>query len=391
VEQDMNDRGRWVRGPRVAVLWAALSGYVHAQLSALTAAGANLLVVHRSLQSEAPFDQDELTRSIDTRAWSEAPNEAELEAALDDFDPDVLLVMSWDVGAYRRAARRRRGRTLRVLCMDNQWWGTAKQWGGVAVSRFVLRPAYDAVFVAGERQAMFARRLGFRSEQMLWGLYVGDTPAFEKVAAERGEALPPEAFVYVGRLAPEKGVDVLAEAYRLYRSRTEQPWPLLVAGTGPELYHLAGVEGVELLGFVQPTQLPGVMARAGCLVLPSRFEPWAVAIHEAAAAGLPVICTWVCGASTRLVLDGYNGAVVSPDDAGGLAAALARIATAGDTERAAMGRASSMLAQQLTPERWAANLLGRLPALRSDAGLLPAPWASPPTAVGSPSPSSPTG
>jgi glycosyltransferase involved in cell wall biosynthesis len=372
----MKDRGEWARPPRVAVLWDSLSGYVHAQLSALTEAGARLLVVHRSLRSDAPFDQDEVTRSIDARAWSEAPNETELEAALDDFEPDALLVMSWHVGAYRRAARRRRAQTLRVLCMDNQWWGTAKQWGGVAASKFVLRPAYDAVFVAGERQAAFARRLGFRSEQMLWGLYVGDTPTFERVAAERGDQPPPEAFLFVGRLASEKAIDVLAEAYRYYRGRVEDPWPLIVAGTGPEQHHLAGSEGVEMLGFVQPGDLPDVVARAGCLVLPSRFEPWAVAIHEAAAAGLPVVCTWVCGASTRLVLDGYNGVVVSPDDARGLAAGLARISTASDSERVAMGQASRLLASQLTPQRWASNVLARIPELRGDAGLLPAPWTS---------------
>jgi glycosyltransferase involved in cell wall biosynthesis len=355
----------------VAVLWDSLSGYVHAQFAALTQAGVRLLVVHRSLRSDAPFDQDEVTRTIDARAWSEAPNEAELEAALDDFDPDALLVMSWNVGAYRRAARRRRGRTLRILCMDNQWWGTAKQWGGVAVSRFVLQPAYDAVFVAGERQAAFARRLGFRSEQMLWWLYVGDTPVFEKVAVDRGERLPPGAFLYVGRLAPEKAIDVLADGYRTYRARVEQPWPLLVAGTGPELHHLAGLEGVELLGFVQPSELPDVLARAGCLVLPSRFEPWAVVAHEAAAAGLPVVCTWVCGASTRLVLDGYNGVVVSPDDAAGLAAGLARISGASDAERLAMGEASMQLARQMSPQRWASYLLGRIPELRAGIGLTP--------------------
>ena len=118
------------------------------------------------------------------------------------------------------------------------------------------------------------------------------------------------------------------------------------------------------------------MSRAGCLVLPSRFEPWAVAVHEAAAAGLPVICTWVCGAATRLVLDGYNGVVVSPDDARGLAAGLARVSTAGKEERLAMVAASSLLARQLSPERWASNLLARIPELRGDAGLLPAPWTS---------------
>jgi glycosyltransferase involved in cell wall biosynthesis len=373
----MNEPDRWVRPPRVAVLWAGLSGYVHAQLSALLTAGAELLVVHRSLNDQAPFDQDEVTRAIDARAWSEAPNEAELEAALDDFDPDVLLVISWHVGAYRRAARRRRGRTLRVLCMDNQWWGTAKQRAGVVISPFLLRPTYDAAFVAGERQAAFARRLGFRDEQMLWGLYVGDTPTFEKVAAERGEQLPPEAFLYVGRLAPEKAIDVLAAGYRSYRQQVEHPWPLVVVGTGPDLHQLAGLEGVELLGFVQPSRLPDVVARSGCLVLPSRFEPWGVVVHEAAAAGLPIVCTWVCGASTRFVVDGHNGVVMSPDDPAALAAGLERISTASERERRSMGDASRLLAQQLTPERWASYLLGRAPALRAAAGLPSAPWASP--------------
>ncbi|HEY8527405.1 MAG TPA: glycosyltransferase family 4 protein [Acidimicrobiales bacterium] len=372
----MTNREHWTRPPRVAVLWGGLSGYFHAQLSALRAAGAEVLVVHRSLDASAPFDLDELTLAIDARAWSEAPDETELEAALDDFDPDVLLVMSWDVGAYRRAARRRRGRTLRLLCMDNQWWGTAKQWGGVLISRFVLQPAYDAVFVAGGRQAEFARRLGFRAERTMWGLYVGDTPTFEKVAVDRGDQLPPEAFLYVGRLAPEKAIDVLAAAYQAYRRRVADPWPLIVSGTGPEVHRVAGLEGVELLGFVQPSQLPEVMARAGCLVLPSRFEPWGVVVHEAAAAGLPIICTWVCGASTRLVLDGYNGVVISPDDAAGLADGLARISTAGAVRRLAMGRASRQLAQQLTPDRWASYLLERVPDLRSAVGLEPTPWAA---------------
>jgi glycosyltransferase involved in cell wall biosynthesis len=372
----MTEIAPWARRPRIAVLWDSLSGYMHAQLTALAAAGADVLVFHRTLQADAPFDQDGVTRSIDARAWSEAPNEAELEAALDDFDPDAVLVISWHVGPYRRAARRRRGRTLRVLCMDNQWWGTPKQWAGVAISRQVLRPAYDCAFVAGERQAAFARRLGFPAERTLWGLYVGDTPSFERVAADRHDNLPPEAFLFVGRLAPEKGIDVLADGYRRYRAAVERPWPLIVAGVGPELHQLAGGEGVELLGFVQPGDLPGVVARAGCLVLPSRFEPWGVAVHEAAAAGLPIVCTWVCGASTRFVLDGYNGVVISPGDAAGLAAGLARVSTASDAERAAMGLGSTLLARQLSPARWAATLLGRLPELRSDAGLLAAPWVT---------------
>jgi glycosyltransferase involved in cell wall biosynthesis len=112
-----------------------------------------------------------------------------------------------------------------------------------------------------------------------------------------------------------------------------------------------------------------VFADAGCLILPSRFEPWAVVVHEAAAAGLPVICSRACGASTRLVLDGHNGAVVTPGDASGLAQAFARIHRADDGTRAEMSRASEALAQQYSPRQWADRLLRRIPGLRAQIGL----------------------
>jgi len=364
----------------VAVLWAELSGYMSSQLLALLDRDVDLVVFHEVSSSTAPFDPEALTQGLRAHAWSGSPDEAEVEQVLDGFDPDALLVISWNYGAYRRIARRWRGRTLRVLCMDNQWWGTPKQWGGVAVSRLVIRPAYDVALVAGERQADFARRLGFTSEQLMWGVYTGDHRRFARVAEERKGALPPEAFLYVGRLVADKAVDVLAEGYRRYRRETHTPWRLVVAGTGPDDHMLAGIEGVEMLGFVQPADLPEAFTRAGCLVLPSRFEPWAVVIHEAASAALPVICTWVCGASTRLVLDGYNGVVMSPDDPEAVAIALHRISELSPVERRAMGEASASLARQYSPERWAENLLRRLPELRAAAGMTPAPWSPAPVA-----------
>ena len=368
------------RPPRIAVLWDSLSGYVHAELTALRDTGAELLLFHRTVRDEAPFNQEAVTRAIDARAWSVAPDEAELNAALDSFEPDAVMVISWNNGVYRRAARRLRGRTLRILCMSNQWSARLKQWGGIVISPFVIRPAYDAALVTGDRAADFAERLGFTPEQFVWGMNTCDHPLFAAVAAERDGQLPPPVFLYVGRLVPDKAIDVLAEGYRRYRGWVGEPWPLRIAGTGPDEHLLHGIEGVEQLGFVQPGDLPAILGQAGCLVMPSRFEPWGVAIHEAAASGLPVVCTRVCGASTRLVLDGYNGAVVGLDDPDGLAAGLIRMSEASDAERRAMGLASEALARQYTPLRWAANLLGRIPELRARAGLEPTPWTLPVTA-----------
>jgi glycosyltransferase involved in cell wall biosynthesis len=369
VENGSTDR----RGPRIAVLWTQMSGYVHAQLDALTERGVEVVLFHRERSTVAPFETPGGGARPTAYEWSEAPDEEQVEAVLRKFDPDAVLVNSWHLGPYRRAARRLHGRTLRVLCMDNQWWGTAKQWAGVATARWWIRPAYDAVMLPGDRQAELARRLGFSTEEMIWGLYSGQPEPFERIAAQRDDGLPPRAFLFVGRLVHDKAVDVLVDGYTRYRAASDRPWPLIVAGTGPDAELLAGVPGVETLGFVQPSDLPAVFARAGCLVLPSRFEPWAVVVHEATCAQLPVVCTWVCGASTRLVLDGQNGVVISPDDADALAGALRRIEGASDDERRAMGALSGLLSRQYSPERWADNLLRRVPQLRQAAGLSPRP------------------
>ncbi|MGH9211167.1 MAG: glycosyltransferase family 4 protein [Acidimicrobiales bacterium] len=368
--------------PRVAVLWARLSGYVHASLRALADQGAEVLVFHREPEADAPFDHGVVGTGLRAHTWTDDADGAVIEAALADFDPHAVVINSWHRKAYRRAGRALRGRSLRILAMDNQWLGTPKQWVGVLTAPALLRPVYDAVFLPGSTQAEFARRLGFPAERTLWGLYSCDYPTFQAVAARRGATVLPEAFLFVGRLVPSKGVDVLAEAYRRYRAHEPDPWPLVVAGTGPEEALLRDVPGVEVLGFTQPDDLPAVYQRSGCLVLPSRFEPWAVVIHEAAAAGLPVVCSSACGASTRLVLDGYNGVVVTPGDAGGLAHALTRIHRSTDHERRAMSQASQLLARQFTPDRWARHLLGRLPELRAAIGLPPAPWQHASTTAG---------
>ena len=358
-------------GVRVAILWKQLSGYARASFLALASEGVDILVVSRAAQPDAPFDDAQLATGLPGYQWDDAPGEDRLRREIEAFSPDALLVISWDVTGYRRVARSMAGRTLRVLCMDNPWRGTPKQWAGRLVSPLLIRPTYDAAFVTGERQAAFARRLGLPDDRILWGLYTCDHDAFSEVADRSRNALRPRRFIFVGRLAAEKGVDALARAYRLYRDSVPDPWPMLVCGTGPLAAALGAVPGVELRGFVQPADLPDAFAEASCLVLPSTFEPWGVVIHEATAAGLTVICTSACGAGTRLVLDGYNGVVVTPGDATGLSRAMARIAAADDSTRAEMSRRSVELAGQFTPSRWATYLVERIPQLREMIGLRP--------------------
>lgn len=343
---------------RIYLAWQYITGYSTSGFHALVEQGHDVRLMYQEALVHppflAPFDDAELTKGLEAIGWSGQPDEELLLRELEQFQPEVLLVNSWHIPAYMKAARRWKGRALRIVIMDHQWLGTPKQWLGRLTRRLFIQPAFDAAFMPGDEQAVFARHLGFQQHEIIVGLYTCHQSFFT------GPQTPPRhAFLFTGRLVDTKGVDVLASAYRSYRQKSSDPWPLVVAGIGPMEAELAAIDGVKVLGFVSPDDLPSVMEEAGCLVLPSRFEPWGVVVQEAAASGQAVICTSSCGAASRLVLDGYNGRVVAPDRPEELARAMHWVASADADRRTAISRRSVELAKQYTPQRWAEHLVER--------------------------------
>jgi glycosyltransferase involved in cell wall biosynthesis len=131
--------------------------------------------------------------------------------------------------------------------------------------------------------------------------------------------------VFVGRLAPEKGLDILVEAWP--KVLAEYPSArLILVGEGPERPSLEA--RISRLGLGGSVGLPGsvpdpaVELRAADLfVLPSREEGMSIALLEAMALGIPVVATSIPG-NRRLVTDSVQGRLVAPDDPGALASAI---------------------------------------------------------------------
>ena len=167
----------------------------------------------------------------------------------------------------------------------------------------------------------------------------------------------PHSFLFVGRFVPEKCIDTLANAYQLYREGNPEPWPLVCCGTGPLRSSLEDKIGIRVEGFVQPDRLPEILASAGCLILPSLFEPWALVVHEAASAGLVILASEEVGAVPHLVQPGYNGFIFDNGDVAGLASLMRRVAAMSDARLDKMSRASFALSRQFSPSRWADTLL----------------------------------
>jgi glycosyltransferase involved in cell wall biosynthesis len=162
---------------------------------------------------------------------------------------------------------------------------------------------------------------------------------------------PGDAFLYVGRLAPEKGIREFVEAW------CAVPAPLVVVGDGPEAERLrsSSPPNVELRPPVPPDEIPRLLASARALVFPTlAYEGAPRAILEAFAAGVPVLARAV-GAVPELVEDGVSGLLLSSFGAAEVAAAVERLLDDGEAER--MGDAAwTAWRDRYSPERGVANL-----------------------------------
>lgn len=131
--------------------------------------------------------------------------------------------------------------------------------------------------------------------------------------------------LFVGRLSPEKGVDVLLDAWASHGVDI----PLRIVGSGPESDRVEAAAGqharITCLGQRGSEEVTELMKGAAMLVLPSRwFEGLPMTLIEAYANGLPVIATDI-GALTGLVQHGRTGLLCPPDDPAALAAAVQRL------------------------------------------------------------------
>jgi glycosyltransferase involved in cell wall biosynthesis len=160
----------------------------------------------------------------------------------------------------------------------------------------------------------------------------------------------------VGRLSPEKRLDVLLES----AARLTAGARLAIAGAGPAAASLRaraerlGVAGkVTFLGFVPAADLPGLYRLADVFAIASEAELQSLATMEAMAAGLPVVAVDAC-ALPELVRHGENGFLAAPGNAAELAAALDLLCRDPSLRRA-MSAASLRIISGHARDRWLAE------------------------------------
>ncbi len=110
---------------------------------------------------------------------------------------------------------------------------------------------------------------------------------------------------FAGRLAKEKGLELLAETAKLLPEYTFH-----AAGDGPEKYMLENIDNVKLVGFLSGDELVDFIAKSKVFVVSSIwYENCPLSILEAQCLGVPVV-TMNHGGMAELVQDGVTGVLV---------------------------------------------------------------------------------
>ncbi|MEA4924102.1 MAG: glycosyltransferase family 1 protein [Syntrophomonadaceae bacterium] len=134
--------------------------------------------------------------------------------------------------------------------------------------------------------------------------------------------------LYVGRVAPEKDLDILIGAVeRLNHSEPALPaFKLLVVGDGPsrKAWQEQELKNIIFTGYKTGHELQTIYASSDIFAFPSRTETFGNVILEAMASGLPVVASYAGGIKESLV-DGYNGLAFAPGDAKAMADSILQL------------------------------------------------------------------
>lgn len=189
----------------------------------------------------------------------------------------------------------------------------AEEW--IALEREIYQNA-ACTFVPGEHVLRSLReQYGFAAERARC-VHAGiNFPPRAPMPSNDGFANRTIAFVGVDWA--RKGGPELVEAFRLVRERLPEA-RLIVVGCSPPVHE----PGVEIVGRVPIEEVSRRLSAASVFCLPSRVEPFGIAVLEAFACGIPAVVTQI-GALSKMVRDGETGRVVEPGDTRALADALA--------------------------------------------------------------------
>ena len=223
--------------------------------------------------------------------------------------PSVLTMHSTEYGRAGNVLHDGFARSIR----DREAAGCHEATVVIAVSRFLAEELSGLYRVASSKINVVHNGVSFRA-------YDGFIDP-GKVKARWGIAPMAPTVLSIGRMTPQKGLDMLIEAVPMVLASFPEA-RFVIVGQGPEKSHLTRL--AHQVGASRSIVFAGSPPRLECVALtracdivavPSRNEPFGIVVLEAWAAGKPVVAT-VAGGPREFVWDRVNGLLVNADPRG---------------------------------------------------------------------------
>jgi glycogen(starch) synthase len=226
-----------------------------------------------------------------------------------------------------------------------EWWLTYQAREVIACSRFMVREVVSGFELPVEKVHLVPNGV----DPLRW-------------QQPDGTAAREPLVVAWGRVQYEKGFQVLVRAIAELRQRVPGVH-CIIAGRGtylPELQTQIDVEGVtdivDLAGFVPDDELHRILRRAGCVIIPSLYEPFGIVALEGMAAGAPTIVARTGGLAE--IVDGTGaGLLFEPGNHHDLADRISSVLTDPALAASMTARAAELIDDHYTWDAIAATTL----------------------------------
>lgn len=238
-----------------------------------------------------------------------------------DYDPDIVHLHSAFAGTIGRLPLFAGKQRFEIVYTPHAWpflmeGSRLRKMGFAQVERILSRRTMRIICVSNFE----------RDQALAYGLPAGNLEVIHNGVPDRGPPRrdrragdPMLRLLFVGRLTKQKGFDLLQAAMDRLR---DLPVKLSVAGAPVK----PGAKpeprpNIEHLGWLGHDAVIARMRQADALVMPSRWEAFAMVPLEAMSCGLPVIASDI-GPLREIVADGETGLVFRNNDVDDLAATL---------------------------------------------------------------------
>jgi glycosyltransferase involved in cell wall biosynthesis len=226
---------------------------------------------------------------------------------------------------------------------------------------FLTNQSLDLYITVSEKDRQMLLGAGIPEEaiELIYNtidLDVSAIPA-DSASLKRQFDLPPDAIVCtgIGRLVPQKGFDIMTEAFQKIAAQVPNVYCLIV-GEGDDKEKLlaqinaAGLERrIRLAGYFDRQKLMSILKSSDIFVMPSRYEGTPIALLEAAALARPILAT-CAGGIPELVVHEQHAYLVPTHDPQALAEGFVRLASDLEYARSLGRNARERVRQSFSPE-----------------------------------------